>query len=74
MAREVPARGPTAIRQLMQWPIPALPDDYIRVAARRAQQHVADSVATIRHLLSARLTHHLGRCPHCSQRSGKLIQ
>lgn len=44
-----------------------------RVAARRAQRHVAQSLATIRHLLAVRLIHHLGRCPHCGQRSGTLL-
>jgi len=36
-----------------------------RVAARRAQRHVAASIATMRHLLGLRLIHRLSRCPHC---------
>jgi SRSO17 transposase len=34
-------------------------------AALRAQRHVSDSVATLRHQLSVRLIQRLDRCPHC---------
>jgi SRSO17 transposase len=44
-----------------------------RVAARRAQPHVADSIATIRHQPSVRLIHRLGRGPQRGQRSAKLL-
>jgi SRSO17 transposase len=44
-----------------------------RVAARRAQRHVPNSIATIRHHLGVQLIHRLGHCPHCGQRSERLL-
>jgi hypothetical protein len=43
-----------------------------RAAARRAQRHMGDSIATIRHDLSVRLIHALGHCPHCGSHATRL--
>lgn len=40
-----------------------------RAAARRAQRHVADSLATLRYELSVRLLASLPRCPCCGRSS-----
>ena len=42
-----------------------------RAAAQRAQRHVADSLATLRHQLSVNLLARLTRCPCCARSAVK---